>query len=136
MPGKGSKHMKKAHKNLQYSLGDVVDRLSMLIRKVHFGEEDAYKELEYLVQGLKGLGLPGDIILASMRLAHQNWLIWDNENEIRKMGDPVAKLGLEEIGRRAMVIRDHNKKRIQYKNDLNKLSGSSFHEFKIRHRSQ
>jgi len=103
---------------------------------VYFGEEDAYKELSYLVEGLNREGYPGDIILASLRLAHQNWAIWDLENAIRKEGDPVEKFGLEEIGRRAMQIRDFNRKRISYKNDLNSLEGCGFREFKIQHRSQ
>jgi hypothetical protein len=118
------------------SLGDILDRITILIRKVFRGEEDAYKELEYLKNGLNNLGYNGDIILASLRLAHMNWAIWDLENQIRRLGDPVAKLGLEEIGKRAMKIRDYNKKRINYKNDLNRLSGSSFVEFKTEHRAQ
>ena len=122
--------------HLQYSLGDIIDRLTILTRKVFRGEEDAYKELEYLREGLNKESYPGDIILACIRLAHQNWAIWDLENDIRKEGDPVTKFGLEEIGRRAMKIRDYNKKRIQYKNDLNQLSKKSFKEFKIEHRAQ
>ena len=118
------------------SLGDIIDRLSILTRKVFRGEEDAYKELESLRCGLNKLGYNGDIILASLRLAHQNWAIWDLENELRTLGDPVEKFGLEEIGRRAMKIRDYNKKRINYKNDLNRMSGSSYVEFKIQHRAQ
>lgn len=118
------------------SLGDIIDRLTILVRKVFYGEEDAYKELEYLKKGLNKLGYNGELILSCLRLAHMNWAIWDLENAIRKLGDPVEKFGLEEIGKRAMKIRDHNKKRIAYKNDLNRLSGSSFVEFKIQHRAQ
>jgi hypothetical protein len=130
-------HKKKCTNELPLlSLGDIIDRLSILTRKVFRGEEDAYKELESLRKGLNTLGYNGDVILASLRLAHQNWAIWDLENSIRKLGDPVAKFGLEEIGRRAMQIRDFNKKRITYKNDLNTLDGNSYKEFKIEHRAQ
>jgi len=137
--------VKKALKKASYSapktgplqsLGDVIDRVTILTRKVFFGEEDAYKELEYLKNSLNGLGFDGKVILAVVRLAQMNFEIWNLENEIRKLGDPVGKFGLEEIGRRAMLIRDLNKKRIAYKNDLNRLAGDNFVEFKIKHRSQ
>jgi hypothetical protein len=114
------------------SLGDSLDRLTILARKVFFGEEDAYKELKYIMDNIPN----GKLLLATVRLNMMNVEIWNLENEIRKCGDPVSKLGLEEIGRRAMLIRDYNKKRIQYKNDINELDGSSFKEFKIKHRSQ
>jgi hypothetical protein len=45
-----------------------------------------------------------------------------------------TKLGLEECGRRAIKIRDFNKKRIEYKNILNCLD-KGFREIKINHRS-
>lgn len=117
------------------SLGDSIDRLSILIRKIFFGEEDAYQELQYLEECLNEGGFNGSLIVASIRLAQQNFEIWNLENEIRRLGDPVEKLGLEEIGKRAMKIRDYNKKRIKYKNDINQTTGG-FTEFKTQHRSQ
>jgi len=129
-------HKKKCTDLPILSLGDIIDRLTILTRKVFRGEEDAYKELESLRVGLNNLGYNGDVILASLRLAHQNWAIWDLENSIRKLGDPVKKFGYVEIGKRAMQIRDLNKKRIAYKNDLNALDGKSYKEFKIEHRAQ
>ena len=126
----------KKEKMPRQSLGEVIDKMTILARKIYFGEEDAYRELEYLRQGLNDTGYNGDLILAVIRLAQQNIEIWNYENEIRRLGDPVAKLGLEEIGRRAMQIRDNNKKRVSYKNDLNRMSGNGFVEFKTKHRSQ
>lgn len=121
--------------HINMPIGDAIDRLSILIRKIFFGEEDAYKEQQYIERCLNESGYDGTLLVASIRLALQNFEIWNLENEIRRLGDPVEKLGLEEIGRRAMAIRDHNKKRIQYKNDINELTGG-FKEFKIKHRSQ
>ena len=39
------------------SLGDVLDKLTTLTRKVYFGEEDAIEELNYLIDGLNSLNI-------------------------------------------------------------------------------
>ena len=120
----------------ELSLGDAIDRITILTRKIFFGEEDAYKELMYLQSRLRAFGIDGDVLVASIRLAQMNFEVWNLENELRKGDeDYLNKLGYEEIGKRAIKIRDYNKKRIKYKNDLNHLVGG-FTEFKIKHRSQ
>ena len=60
-------------------------------------------------------------------------MIWNLENEIRKGGE--NKFTLEEIGRRALEIRDLNRRRIKYKNKINDMT-RDFREHKINHRSQ
>ena len=42
------------------SFGDVIDKMSILTRKVFFGEEDAVEELAYLVDCLNEMGHQGD----------------------------------------------------------------------------
>jgi len=116
------------------SFGDVVDKMTILSRKIYFGEEDAIEELSYL----KGaLNLPesklGDLLVATIRLAQMNFEIWNLENEIRR-GD--KSLSVEEVGLRALKIRDFNRKRVRYKNLINRITGIGFVEFKIQHRSQ
>ena len=116
------------------SLGDIVDKLTILTRKIYFGEEEAYKEYEYLKEGLNTLGYDGDLICASIRLAQMNFEIWNLENEIRKGGE--GKFSLDEIGRRAIDIRNLNRKRVEYKNVISKLDGVGFTEVKTNHLSQ
>lgn len=60
--------------------------------------------------------------------------IWNLENSIRN--DTENKMSNAEVGRRAKLIRDHNKKRIAYKNEINRMTEMGFREFKIQHRSQ
>ena len=45
-----------------------------------------------------------------------NGKIWDLESDIRKGKE--GELGLEEVGRRAIAVRELNKIRVGYKNDI------------------
>ena len=118
------------------SLGEVVDKVSILTRKIYFGEDEAYKEHTYLCECIDkvGLKLTGALLACIIRLTQANFDIWNLENELRKGGED--KFSKEEIGERAIKIRDINKKRVHYKNEINRLSEQGFREFKIRHRSQ
>lgn len=64
-------------------------------------------------------------------LIKENGLVWDLESDIRKGRE--GELGLEEVGRRAIKIRDHNKNRILIKNRIN---DNWFKEVKVDHTSQ
>jgi len=121
--------MMKSHKVVSYSLGDIVDKMTILSLKIHFGEEDAISEHRYLEKSVPH----GKLLTNAIRLAHMNLMIWNLENEIRKGGE--NKFTLEEIGRRALEIRDLNRRRIKYKNKINDMT-RDFREHKINHRSQ
>lgn len=120
----------------QQSLGEVMDKLSILTRKIFFGEEDAYKEYTYLTECLDKLKLPmsGQLIAVIIKLTQMNFEIWNRENELRKGGE--SKFEQDEIGRRAIEIRNFNRKRVRYKNEINRLTSMGFREFKVKHRSQ
>ena len=122
--------------NISMSLGDVIDRLTILSRKIYFGEEGAYREHTYLTEGVDRLGirLTGALLAAIIRINQMNIEIWNLENEIRN--DTENRMDNAEIGRRAKLIRDHNKKRIEYKNEINRITEMGFREFKTKHRSQ
>jgi len=128
--------MKSPNTGIEMSLGDIVDRLTILSRKIFFGEEGAYKEHTYLTEGMDKLGikLSGALLAAIIRIDQMNTEIWNLENEIRN--DTENKMDNAEVGRRAKLIRDYNKKRIEYKNEINRITERGFREFKIRHRSQ
>ncbi len=122
--------------NIYMSLGDVIDRLTILSRKIFFGEEGAYKEHTYLTEGIDKLNikLSGSLLAAIIRINQMNIEIWNLENEIRN--DTENKMDNAEVGRRAKLVRDYNKKRIEYKNEINRITEMGFREFKIKHRSQ
>ena len=62
-----------------------------------------------------------------------NGMIWDLESDIRKGKE--GELGLEEVGRRAITIRELNGKRVAIKNKVNTIHNSGFTEIKINHAS-
>jgi|688.fasta_scaffold1140870_2 hypothetical protein len=67
-------------------------------------------------------------------LKHINGEIWDAESAIRQGQD--ARLGLEEIGRRALKIRNLNRIRVQVKNQITRLVGQpEFTDCKMNHAS-
>jgi len=132
----GTRKRLKDHHMPKQSLGDVMDKVSILTRKVYFGEEDAFKELTYLCESVDRIDIPlsGALLAAIIRLTQMNFEIWNRENELRKGGE--GKFTHEEIAKRAIEIRDHNRKRVRYKNEINRLTGLGYREFKIKHRSQ
>lgn len=68
------------------------------------------------------------------KLHEINGKMWDAEYDIRKGLD--ADLGLEEIGRRALAIRDLNRDRIAVKNQITDLVGQpEFKDCKMNHAS-
>lgn len=117
-----------------YNLGDLIDKLSILTRKIYFNDEDSISEHRYLEKGLHAYGVDGKLITATMRIMQINAEIWNLENEIRNGGE--SKFSKEEIGTRAIKIRDLNRKRIKYKNQLTELHRNGFKESKTNHRSE
>lgn len=117
-----------------YNLGDLIDKLSILTRKIYFGDEDSISEHRFLEQGLKSYGINGKLVTNVMRIMQINAEIWNLENEIRNGGE--SKFSPTEIGMRAIKIRDLNRKRIDYKNKLTDLHRHGYRENKVNHRSE
>lgn len=107
--------------------GDIADRLSIMTLKM---ERLSHIDPEYgdYNSTVHRLALGGD----TERLYEVNAAIWDLEFDIRRGKD--GELGLEEVGRRALKIRDLNKKRISIKNEINERYGRA-HEVKGQHAS-
>ena len=112
---------------------EVADRYTIALLKLErlgkdeIDVEDMTKQIDYYKQGLdldwKELALLID------KLYHINGLMWDAEYAIRKGQD--ENLGLDEIGRRAIKIRDLNRERMACKNDIIELTGDGFKDAKM-----
>ena len=109
--------------------GDIFDRFSILILKAtHNTEIEAIKDelleliLEFKVSNLK----EAEVFL---NLLNTNNKMWDLESDIRQGKE--KELGLEEVGRRALAIRNLNKQRIALKNSI-----SQYKEIKSNHASE
>jgi hypothetical protein len=116
---------------MKISIGDIVDRYSICKLKKERTQIDITKELQELNNEMKNYeGLEEYID----KLYEINGQIWDLESDIRKENEHI--LGLEEVGRRAIKIRNLNNVRIGYKNEINSKYNEGFIETKINHGSE
>ena len=111
------------------SLGEIADRYSIIKLKSERTDVDCKEEFDTLKNELNG----DEIYAYVNQLYEVNGRIWDLESDIRKGKE--GELGLEEVGRRAIMIRDFNKERINIKNTINTIYKTGFIEKKINHAS-
>lgn len=121
---------------MNYPISEIADRLSIIWLKVkRISTEQFYDECRKLetakaeYEGRTGL----DFEKQFLQLYDVNGKIWDLESEIRQGKE--GKLGLEEVGRRALAIRDLNADRVKLKNEIARLAGE-FEEVKKDHASE
>jgi hypothetical protein len=125
---------------MEISIGDLLDRSSILKLKSERTEVKSTPErvaleeaINLYITGLDEYNL--DFIVDCFNdLYEVNGKIWDLEADIRKGKE--GELGLEEVGRRALAIRDLNGKRVEVKNNINHTLGSGFTETKVNHASE
>ena len=116
---------------MKISIGDITDRYSICRLKSERLQLDLSDEINQLksemgnYQGIEELVENLYII---------NGKIWDLESDIRKGNENI--LGLEEIGRRALKIRDYNNIRVGIKNEINSKYKEGFIEVKMNHGSE
>lgn len=124
----------KKRTNIDLPLGDAIDRITILTRKIAFGEEGAYKEHTYLTEAINKLDikLSGSILAAIIRIAFANFEVWNRENAFRR----GEELPAEVVKEMMIEVREFNKKRIEAKNEINRITEMGFREFKVKHRSQ
>jgi len=104
-------------------LAELADRYTITVLKrsrlPHEHQDALQAQIAYYEQGLQPRGPELQELLD--QLFEINGLMWDAEHAIRKGLDD--DLPLDEIGRRALKIRDLNKARITVKNNISRLTG-------------
>jgi len=116
---------------MKTSIGDIVDRYSICKLKSERLGLDNTKELNDLkfeMNQYEGIDSYVD------KLYEVNGNIWNLESDIRRGNENI--LGLEEVGRRAIQIRELNNVRVSYKNEVNSKFGEGYIEVKMNHGSQ
>lgn len=113
------------------TIGEIADRYSICKLKSKRTNLDCNEELDLL---RKELCLYKDIDIYIDQLYEINGSIWSLESDIR-LGKE-GQLGLKEVGRRAIKIRNYNGMRVQVKNSINSLFQEGFLETKSNHASQ
>ena len=122
---------------MEMPLPEILDRMSIVKLKIErIGEphlKEEYAEYEKALDEFKSRGIQ----------IKQEWLddlhkfngeIWDLEADIRQGKE--EELGLEEVGRRAIKIREANKKRISVKNKIVEATGLGFKDVKMNHAAE
>ncbi len=112
-------------------IGEIVDRYSICKLKSERTSIDCSSEINLLLSAMKKYK---DVDIYIDQLYEINGSIWDLEGDIRqgKEGD----LGLKEVGRRALKIRNFNGMRVSIKNKINNLYKEGFKETKSNHASE
>lgn len=115
---------------MEISIGEIADRYSIVKLKSERTDVDCTTELSVLKNELDNIEGIYEFV---EQLYKTNGDIWDLESDIRKGKE--GELGLEEVGRRAIQIRNFNGIRIDIKNNINKKYNSGFFETKVDHAS-
>jgi hypothetical protein len=118
---------------LTYSIGDICDRLSILsLKKERFPSKEIDREYEIFVEAyidaVADKEYTDQVRELTKYLLTVNDKIWKLEADIRLGKEEV--LGLEEVGHRAIQIRDLNKLRVEAKNTINRITNTGFTEKK------
>ncbi len=123
--------MKKGRPKFGYTFGEFIDRLTIVSKKDLCNLPGAHAELSEILRWCKEARIDGEFLLAVIRIAQANLTIWDLEHSVRNAAE--GSIPLSEVGRRAIMIRNTNKTRIEAKNTLDK---GVFVEEKIKHLSE
>lgn len=122
---------------MEMPLAEVLDRLSILKLKIErINEPHLKKELEAFNKALdefknKGIKIKQEWLKDLYKI---NAKIWGLEADIRKGKE--GELGLEEVGRRAILIRNLNRERVALKNRIIQETGIGFKDVKVNHASE
>ncbi len=114
-------------------ISEIADRYSICLLKQERTNEDLSEEIILYRKELESY----DNLELNMfvdQLLKINGLIWDQEAEIRKGGESI--LGLEQVGKRAIEIRNLNKERVSIKNLMVERFGEGFKDIKVNHQSE
>lgn len=116
---------------MKIAIGEIIDRYTICKLKQERGQIDCSKEIEDLHKELTEYPDINGYIEELYKLHGE---IWDLESDIKSGNESI--LGLEEIGRRAIKLRDMNRVRISIKNDINTKFREGYIEIKRNHGSE
>lgn len=120
---------------MKMPIGEILDRYSIAILKKERANAENQQEIEDLTKEIESYKSTHNEFVEELigKLIEINGKIWDLESDIRKGKE--GELGLEEVGRRAIKIREFNKIRVGYKNDTVEVFGEGYKDIKMNHAS-
>lgn len=115
---------------MKVAISDILDRYSISLLKKERANAENQTEIEELEKEMRKYK---NIEEHVEKLIDVNGKIWDLESDIRRGKE--GELGLEEVGRRAIAIRELNKIRVGYKNNIVDIFKEGYKDIKINHAS-
>ena len=115
---------------MKFPVIELVDRYAIAVVKHEKTQGANQEELEFYLDQMNEI----DINLSDpklLELIEHHRYVWSLEDDFKKA--KVDNLPLEEIGRRALYIRDIGYRRVDLKNDFAKLLGDPVREIKQDH---
>jgi uncharacterized protein YxjI len=118
---------------MKMPISEILDRYSIAILKKERADAENSIEINDLKSEIDNyIKNHGEFINQKIKdLIEVNGNIWDLESDIRKGKE--GDLGLEEVGRRAIKIREYNKIRITHKNNIVDYFGEGYKDIKMNH---
>jgi len=118
---------------MKMPISEILDRYSIaILKKERAAAENEIEifDLEKEIENYKKINseLINNFVT---KLININGKIWDLESDIRKGKE--GELGLEEVGRRAINIREFNKIRVGYKNEIVEIFEEGYKDIKMNH---
>lgn len=118
---------------MKMPISEILDRYSIAILKKERANAENEKEIFDLENEIKNYKNINEDLIENYieKLIEINGKIWDLESDIRKGKE--GQLGLEEVGRRAIKIRENNKIRVGYKNEIVEFFEEGYKDIKMNH---
>ena len=118
---------------MRFPVIELVDRYTIAIVKHERTSGANQAELDFYTEQMKEINTES-IKHLLYRLIEIHRKIWALEDDFKKYRD--SDYSLEEIGRRSLVIRDHNQERVRFKNQIAEFVACSEREIKQDHASE
>lgn len=118
---------------MKFPVIELVDRYTIALVKHKRTNGANQQELDFYTEQMQEFDLPA-IQGYIDQLVHIHNKIWNMEDDFKKRR--IDGASLEEIGQRALDIRDLNNFRVQYKNRIAEMVGCSVREIKQDHSSE
>jgi hypothetical protein len=118
---------------MKMPISEILDRYSIAILKKERANANNEIEINDLMSEIENYLIKNNDLISKYieKFIIINGMIWDLESDIRQGKEML--LGLEEVGRRAIKIREYNKIRVGYKNDIVNFFGEGYTDIKINH---
>jgi hypothetical protein len=115
---------------MKFPIIEIVDRYAIAVVKHEKTNSANQEELNFYLDQINEVGIsPSDPKLVEL-IEHHRY-VWSLEDDFKKA--KIDNLPLEEIGRRALYIRDIGYRRVDLKNDFAELLNDPVREIKKDH---